>query len=706
MAQKVTDKQLDQFITLGMNVLFSGKHGVGKTAMVIDAFNRNGLNWVYFSGSTIDPWVDLVGVPRPVVPADGGTPYLTLVRPKIFVDKKRPVEAIFIDELNRSSKKTRNAIMEAIQFKSINGLHLGQLRVVWAAVNPPNTGDEAGSVDYDVEELDPALADRFHIKIDIPFKPDAAYLYTKHSKGVVDKAIEWWNGLPINVQAMVSPRTLDKTMEVFTIGCNDPELAVDLGFLLPVESGPMVLTKMLTEGPIMDELISLANNGDNAAADVFVKNNPNATNIIVHNFDSSAEFAKFWLPRMLSYTDDLSRIIESDPFALVFSVFNAREIKQPISGIVSSLLKAENHPVSWRAFWCALVPNGVSNPAGGKISLAKTIKNPYRVMLKSMFDVHNLNKLITVDTKQPLANILTTSGGFFSTGKLVAGPALLDSSQQVPAPYAVPVSTKGKRRRSSKPVISPPYDTQDDNLPDLDDDSLTPTTVIANLVDPELINDSTDYDVLYLIAEILNPPPSVPVYTPGYIPNDKVLADLNSWYARILPHVILLSYFEQPISIRGVRVDIIPTIIRAVIFDIAQMGLLDAKAIGAFIGAMIAMHPSHSNRSRVNVPSTSPLESTLYGFLASTDIVNEVKTALMRKLQTETRTSLSMDNGRDVAVETPTEKVVTDLSIVQAITDGAFGDLSCVVPVDLDNLRSMRRLFSGQGKRGRKGRKK
>lgn len=51
----------------GWNVLLKGHYGVGKTSMVEQAVVEFGLQpdeWIYFSASTLDPWVDLVGVPR------------------------------------------------------------------------------------------------------------------------------------------------------------------------------------------------------------------------------------------------------------------------------------------------------------------------------------------------------------------------------------------------------------------------------------------------------------------------------------------------------------------------------------------------------------------------------------------------------------------------------------------------------------------
>ena len=55
---------LDFWIKNNLNVLFIGKHGVGKTSLILDAFQGNNLRYKYFSASTMDPWVDFIGVPR------------------------------------------------------------------------------------------------------------------------------------------------------------------------------------------------------------------------------------------------------------------------------------------------------------------------------------------------------------------------------------------------------------------------------------------------------------------------------------------------------------------------------------------------------------------------------------------------------------------------------------------------------------------
>jgi len=170
----INEYKLKFWIDKNLNVLFVGKHGVGKTTTVLNAFNEAKLKWLYFSGSTLDPWVDFIGVPKEQKDENGNV-YLDLVRPKHFQNDE--VEAIFIDELNRSHKKVRNAVLELIQFKSINGKKFPHLRIVWAAINPDNEDEEeeGNELKYDVEKLDPAIVDRFHIKVDVPYKPDASY---------------------------------------------------------------------------------------------------------------------------------------------------------------------------------------------------------------------------------------------------------------------------------------------------------------------------------------------------------------------------------------------------------------------------------------------------------------------------------------------------------------------------------------------------
>ena len=303
------DVKLDFWLKHSKNVLFIGKHGVGKTAMVKQAFDRHDLNWRYFSASTMDPWVDFVGVPREKndnkLPADfevikelasvnlelayeyiqnnwkmsidaakqivkhtinrePGLTYLDLVRPQTFANGE--VEALFFDEFNRSPKKVRNAVMELIQFKSINGMKFPKLKVVWAAINPDDDEQET----YDVEKLDPAQADRFHIKVEVPYKPQADWFRHQYTARVADAAIQWWDDLSEEHKNLVSPRRLQYALDIY-------QERGDMRDVLPVNSNVSKLTSALNLGPITEKLDALKKSGDAQEARNFLQNENNYT---------------------------------------------------------------------------------------------------------------------------------------------------------------------------------------------------------------------------------------------------------------------------------------------------------------------------------------------------------------------------------------------------------------------------------------------
>lgn len=191
-----------KWMDLDLNVMLIGLHGVGKTQAVLDLTAEKKINLKYYSCSTLDPYTDLVGVPDPVTGEDGRRE-LEMVRPR-SVDE---AEIIFFDELNRAHPKVLNAVLEIIQFRSINGEKLPNLRMVWAAINPP--GQE-----YQVEELDPALVDRFDVFEDVAARPSADYLASRGIRPAVAKAlVAWWNEQNKNRRnpaECITPRRLEK----------------------------------------------------------------------------------------------------------------------------------------------------------------------------------------------------------------------------------------------------------------------------------------------------------------------------------------------------------------------------------------------------------------------------------------------------------------------------------------------------------------
>ena len=232
--------KLDLWITNEWNVLFEGSHGIGKTAIINKAFTKSSLQWQYFSAPTMDPWVDLVGVPKERTDEKTGMSYLDLIRPRAFEEDS--VEAIFIDEFNRAQRKTTNAIMELLQFKSINGRRFHNLKFIWAAINP-----ETEDGKYHVESLDPATEDRFMVQYKLPSEPNLAFFTNKYGQHIGKRAVDWWHStLPDHAKELVSPRRLEYAVDAFQIGA-------DLNDVLKPETRPDSLHKRLAKLSIITE---------------------------------------------------------------------------------------------------------------------------------------------------------------------------------------------------------------------------------------------------------------------------------------------------------------------------------------------------------------------------------------------------------------------------------------------------------------------
>jgi hypothetical protein len=236
-------EQLINFIDCGFNGLMIGKHGTGKTTLIkevfTEMFGEQGVDWLYFSASTIDPWVDFIGIPKETVDEDGNK-YLDFVRPKALATNQ--VKAIFLDEYNRSHKKVRNATMELIQFKSINGKSFPNLKVVWAAINPHEDEQNDQEETYSVEQLDPAQRDRFEVHINMPYDVDDEYFIKRYGKVRGSGACHYWRNLPEKEKKKVSPRRLDYAMQGIIKGVHIR------GFILPNTANPMQLSKLVSQG--------------------------------------------------------------------------------------------------------------------------------------------------------------------------------------------------------------------------------------------------------------------------------------------------------------------------------------------------------------------------------------------------------------------------------------------------------------------------
>lgn len=544
-----SDSDLDSFIACELNVLFEGKHGVGKTHIALDAFKRNNLSYAYFSGSTLDPWVDLVGVPRPRT--RNGQTYLELIRPEIFVTQD--IEAIFVDELNRSAKKVRNALMEMIQFKTINGHPLSKLKVVWAAINPPEDSEGGVVTEYDSDELDPALKDRFQIYIRMPYKPSPEYFSAKYGKPISDQAITWWNGLPPNIRNEVSPRRLDFALTMFNQN-------IDLNFALPADSNPQVLTSMLEEGPVIERMIRMAATGDVDGANKWVHEDSNILDIATVNFDLSDVFCKFWTPRLSA--DNLAYFLTTDDYALFYAVTRAKDVKQPLSGIVTSIIRAPHSDLSWKVFWSMLAP---ASTMRGNTVCEELSKNPYRDHLYGLLDTLHVFDFKFKSVESVPVDLLSL--GVFKEGKLLFSRQGGDSKGFKPK--------KTRARKVSQAPVSD--DSNTSSLDDIDaDDVILPIENVSPLIPDGLDSKDTDVEVLLAIWYFLNPPSYVRPFPVSMNNRDEsqLVDEITKWYYSFLPVLSSLCQFmDTPVTVRGVLLEgLIPLFCKSFMYEMAQRG--------------------------------------------------------------------------------------------------------------------------------------
>ena len=213
-------KDLQKFVDNNLNVLIEGPHGVGKTEMIKEIFGKNNINYKYFSAPTMDPFTEMVGVPRASQPDANGEQFLEMILPKGFADDT--IEALFFDEFNRAPDKITNAVMELMQFKSINGRKFNNLKFIWAAINPYDENET-----YAVNQLDAAVRDRFHVQLAVRQDYIESKYFTKKYGPLSNVFIAWWK--ENENYKHVSPRRLDYAISAYN---ND----IDITYLLPVKA--------------------------------------------------------------------------------------------------------------------------------------------------------------------------------------------------------------------------------------------------------------------------------------------------------------------------------------------------------------------------------------------------------------------------------------------------------------------------------------
>ena len=146
-------------------VIMEGQHGIGKSTIVKQFAKENGyhLEELFLSHQEVG---DLIGIPHMI--EKNGKSLTTWSTPvwlqRIYEKAEEGIPTIlFLDELNRAPIDVRQSALQLVLEKQIHE-HLlpevqGKRTMIVAAINPAD--------EYQVDELDPALLDRFlHINVE------------------------------------------------------------------------------------------------------------------------------------------------------------------------------------------------------------------------------------------------------------------------------------------------------------------------------------------------------------------------------------------------------------------------------------------------------------------------------------------------------------------------------------------------------------
>ncbi len=132
------------------NIMLVGDHGIGKSEILTDFFQGQGMRVVaLFLGQMSDPG-DLLGLPR----KDEVTGRTEFMPPYWFPMDGTPV-CLFLDELNRARPEVLQTVMDLVLNRCLAGRALPEGSRIISAVNE---GEK-----YQLTDLDPALVSRFNV---------------------------------------------------------------------------------------------------------------------------------------------------------------------------------------------------------------------------------------------------------------------------------------------------------------------------------------------------------------------------------------------------------------------------------------------------------------------------------------------------------------------------------------------------------------
>ena len=167
-------------LATGDPILLIGRSGTGKTFLLNSISEALGLEHRHYNASLIS-FDDLVGFPYP---DDAKTSVRFLETPATVWG----AESVLIDEISRCKPEHQNRLFSLVHERKIQGLSLTKLRYRWAAMNPLHTDQSEGEEYQGSEPLDPALADRFAVILEVG---DWDTLSDADRRRVANPAGEW-----------------------------------------------------------------------------------------------------------------------------------------------------------------------------------------------------------------------------------------------------------------------------------------------------------------------------------------------------------------------------------------------------------------------------------------------------------------------------------------------------------------------------------
>lgn len=158
------------------NIMLAGAHGIGKSRILTEYFESQGIPVVtLFLGQMSDPG-DLIGLPTKNAET-GKTDFLP---PYWFPTDGKPI-VLFLDELNRARPEILQSVMDLTLNRKLAGKSLPEGSRIISAVN---AGQE-----YQLTDLDPALVSRFNI---YTFRPSVSeWLLWAEKSGIAPEVIRF-----------------------------------------------------------------------------------------------------------------------------------------------------------------------------------------------------------------------------------------------------------------------------------------------------------------------------------------------------------------------------------------------------------------------------------------------------------------------------------------------------------------------------------